>query len=212
MLFILELFNNPVYFAFFMLAIVIAVTVHEFAHSFVAYQLGDDTSYLQGRMNLNPLSHLDPIGTIALLLIGFGWGRPVPVNVNNFRSKYDDIFVSLAGIVANLVIALLFYLPIRLGLVDLNTLLGAFFFLVSLINIYLAAFNLLPIPPLDGSHILSIFLPDSISRIIWSFGPFILIGILLLGSVSGIGILSAILSPIISFFTLITTGNSSINF
>ncbi len=142
------LFTDPLLFVVWVAALLTAITVHEFAHAWTADRLGDPTPRLQGRLTLNPLAHLDPIGTIMLLLVRFGWGRPVqfdPFNLKNPRR--DAAIISLAGPVSNLILAVIFAIGVRMaGL----TLLIPFVFL----NVALAIFNLVPIHPLDGGKIL----------------------------------------------------------
>ena len=210
---ILTLLDNPLAFLAYIIAITIAFTVHEFAHAFAADQLGDDTAKLMGRMTLNPLVHLDPLGTIFLLAFGFGWGKPVPINPNQLKNRTDEIIVSLAGIFANLILAALFYLPIRFNLVDTNSLITLILHFIVLINLYLAAFNILPIPPLDGSHVIDVFLPPMTRIMFASVGTYLIIFILIFSSFGGgASILSTVMNPIVSFFSLVTTGNASVAF
>jgi Zn-dependent protease len=162
---LLQLLSDPLSLIAFLLAIVIGLTFHEFAHAWMATRLGDMTAKYAGRLSLNPSKHFDPLGLIFLLLIGFGWGKPVPINPNAFRGKYDEIKVSLAGPFANLIIAFLFTVPIKIaenfGLSYDTNLILAFFKIVAEINVVLAAFNLLPFYPLDGSHIITSLAPAS---------------------------------------------------
>ena len=139
--------------------ILVALTFHEYAHGYVAFKLGDPTAKMAGRLTLNPLSHLDPIGTIMLFVVHFGWAKPVPVNPSNYGNrKRDDIFVSMAGPAMNVILAvgimavyrLAIELPIDLGPDAVVHKLG----LVAYISMILCVFNLIPIPPLDGSHVL----------------------------------------------------------
>jgi Zn-dependent protease len=148
--------------------LLIAFTIHELAHAVTADRLGDPTPRRMGRITLNPLAHLDPLGTILLLLAGFGWAKPVMVNPMNFRGnpRTGMAIVAAAGPISNLVMAALGALIVRFGIVSLNELIsGAFpspgFFLSVFIqiNLILAFFNLIPIPPLDGSKILFAMLP-----------------------------------------------------
>ena len=155
----LNLLGNPLYFVSFIIALLVAITVHEAAHALVAYKLGDPTAKNEGRVSLNPFVHLDPIGTIFLFLAGFGWGKPVPINPNNFdHPKIDELKVALAGPASNFLLMIIILLTIRLLNItgDIQNIL----LVVAQINIILMIFNLLPIPPLDGGTILQIFLPE----------------------------------------------------
>lgn len=149
-------------------AIVIAMVVHEYAHARVAYALGDYTPKMQGRLTLNPVAHIDPIGFVMLFLVHFGWAKPVQVNPMNFSNpRRDDIMVSVAGPAANLITAFVtliifvlmrkFHFPMTEGLVVVLDLIIRY-------NINFAIFNMLPIPPLDGSHILRNLLPYELAR------------------------------------------------
>jgi len=176
---------------FLIIILIFSIVIHEIAHGAVAYHLGDPTAKYAGRLTLNPLKHLDPIGSVflpfVLVLIKspilFGWAKPVPINPYNFRDqKYGSLKVSLAGPAANLLIALFFGLILRfvhlpIAFTGFNSML----FYIVYINILLAVFNLLPVPPLDGSHILFTFLPSSLIKIkifLEQFGFFILIFII----------------------------------
>jgi len=150
-----------------LVTLVVAFTVHEFAHAWSATQLGDDTPRLSGRLTLNPLAHLDPLGSLLLVVAGFGWAKPVPVNPYNYgRPRRDDILVSGAGVAANLTVAVVFSLLLRFfpwgsGLLsdEVATIVFLLLLQLALVNFGLFVFNLLPIPPLDGSHILRELLP-----------------------------------------------------
>lgn len=143
--------------------LIIAFTVHEWAHAFIAYKNGDPTAKNQGRLTFNPLAHLDPIGTICILLTNFGWARPVPTNPFFYKNrKKGEIQVSLAGPLSNLILGFIFLVIAKLlQNTDLftNKLVYTFFVQAIYMNIGLAVFNLLPVPPLDGSHIMEAFLP-----------------------------------------------------
>lgn len=152
---------DPVIIALRIPALLIAITAHEYAHARMAYHFGDASAKLQGRMNLNPINHLDPIGTLMILLVGFGWAKPVPINPYNFNQYRLGLrWVSFAGPMSNFILGFLTLLLLRILLISGLT--GGFFvqFLVVLmqLNIMLAIFNLFPIPPLDGSKILMSFL------------------------------------------------------
>ena len=171
----------------------LAVTLHEVAHGFMAEKLGDPTARLLGRLTLNPLKHLDPIGTIAVLFFGFGWARPVPVNANNLRNpRRDMVWVALAGPAANLLLAIFFALLLRFVAsvaIDLPqqsnilpymkpvTLMAAF---GLYINVILLLLNLLPVPPLDGGRALMNLLPESNAQIFKKIEPFGLLILLFL--------------------------------
>ncbi|MCD6550611.1 site-2 protease family protein [bacterium] len=173
---------------FLLIVLVFSVIIHEIAHGAVAYYLGDPTAKYAGRLTLNPIPHIDPFGSILIPLllvlarspIVFGWAKPVPINPYNFRDqKYGQAKVALAGPAANLAIALVFGLILRF--LPLSSQFSFFAFALSyivFINILLAVFNLIPIPPLDGSHILFTFLPDSFIKLkmfLGQYGFFILL-------------------------------------
>ncbi len=177
---VFDLLNNPLAMVAFLAALLAAITIHEFSHAWVADRFGDPTPRLAGRVSLNPLAHLDPIGTMALLLFHFGWGKPVPVNSRYFTNPiWDEIQVSLAGPLANLALAMGAGLIYRI--VPAGSLSGEFLALLVQINIVLLIFNLIPLPPLDGSHLLRILIPDDLYAIIEQFGIFLLIGLFFFG-------------------------------
>ncbi len=148
--------------------LIIAMVVHEYAHARMAVALGDFTPRLMGRLTLNPMAHIDPIGLLMLLLIRFGWAKPVTINPNNFKQpRRDDILVSLAGPAANLVTAfaalLVMVLFIKFG-VEMSSGTRTVFSLIMIYNINFAIFNMIPLPPLDGSHVLRQLLPWEMAR------------------------------------------------
>lgn len=146
----------------FLVAIVIAITVHEYAHAKAAQRAGDPTPEQAGRVTLNPLVHFDIIGTIMLLFAGFGWGKPVPVNPMFFRRpRIDDILVSLWGPLSNFIAAVVFAIPLKFGFAGEY---GLVLDIIVWMNLVLGLFNLIPIYPLDGSHILSGLLPVEQAR------------------------------------------------
>lgn len=191
------LFEQPTFFFIWILAIIVGITVHEFAHAWAAYSFGDPTAKNMGRLSLNPLVHLDPFGFILLLLAGFGYGRPVPVNPYNFRNqKWGNIIVSAAGPFSNLVQIVIFGLALNfLIFLGPNNLLVNFLVALIYINVVLMVFNILPIPPLDGSKILMTILPASADNFkLWltKNGPFVLLGLIILDRVLNIGIFAGI--------------------
>ena len=186
--------------------ILIALTFHEFAHGLAAYAMGDDTAKNAGRLSLDPMKHIDPIGFIMLFIMRFGWAKPVPINENNFRhERLGLFFVSIAGITMNLILALIFQLILffTADIVQLSAYVDVMSGIVW-INIMLAAFNLLPIPPLDGSKIIYTFLPRNLRFTFYkyeSYGSIILIILLLTGGISLL--LNPVISALISFLNSI---------
>jgi len=188
------LIKDPLTFVLVAVPLLYSVILHELAHGWVAWRMGDPTAKMMGRLSFNPLRHLDPVGTLMLFFVGFGWARPVPVNFQNLRgTRRELILVSSAGIIVNTILAFLSILLLRLLAPAEQSMFGTALFFMAQINIILVAFNLIPIPPLDGSKILMGFLPDrmqySLSRL-EPYGFFIIIGLLFFG----------ILDPVIAFF------------
>lgn len=187
-------------------AIMVALSFHEFAHAYAAYKKGDPTAYNLGRMTLNPLRHLDLFGVLMLLLVGFGWAKPVPINPRNFRNiRRDEIIVSLAGVVTNFLIAFVamgvFMLVAYVFKVQNELVLNLLLPFVT-INLGLCIFNLIPIPPLDGYHVLENLLIRRVNPNFFlyfeRYGNFILIALLLTGALTGI--LSTVLMGIVNGF------------
>jgi len=162
-MYFLSLLQNPLMVVFFLVILVITVSIHEFAHAWAADKLGDPTPSLAGRLTLNPAAHLDPIGSIMFLLIGFGWGKPVPFDPYNLRDpKRDAAIISLAGPASNLALAAAAALILRFG-VDGGIIAGILETTIHL-NVVLAVFNLLPVAPLDGFKIVGGLLSDEQAR------------------------------------------------
>ncbi len=191
------------------ICLIIAITIHEFSHALTADRLGDPTPRSQGRLTLNPLKHLDPIGTIMIFLVHFGWGKPVPIDPYNLKNpKKDEMLISLAGPASNLIFAALLSLIVRfipLGLLATFLLSTAIQF-----NVLLAVFNLIPIPPLDGSKILLNLLPTSISEQ-WQeafnqYGFILLIAFLFIPISNGATLVNIIVTPIMGFITHLLLG------
>lgn len=212
---------------FTVIVVLFSLSFHEMAHGYIAFKLGDPTARNLGRLTLNPSKHLDPIGTIGMLLFGFGWAKPVPVNTRYFKKPRRDMaLTALAGPVSNLLVSFVSLLIMRIvlalspegkylfyasnfygttelvgksiGLI-LISLVALLFMYSHLLNLYLAIFNLIPIPPLDGSRILFIFLPDKIYFGIMKYERYIMIALLLL---LWRGYLSAPLSALCSYISM----------
>jgi Zn-dependent protease len=189
-----QLFTNPAAFLQSLIlmlpALLLAVTVHEVAHGLVADRLGDPTARLQGRLTLNPLPHIDPLGALAFVIAGFGWAKPVPVNSYNLRHpKRDMVFVAAAGPLSNFLVAFLglialVLLPRAIDLPFIAEPLGGILEYVYSFNLALGIFNLIPLPPLDGGHFLPYFLPRgswSLLHTLEQYGPFILLLLVMSG-------------------------------
>ncbi len=188
------LLNDPLSFILIAIPLLYAIIFHELAHGLAAYYMGDPTAKMLGRLSLNPLKHLDPVGTLMLFIFGFGWAKPVPVNFNQLRDRRKGmILVSSAGIIANMILAFIALFLDRLLSPPPSSMLAPLLYYFARINIVLAAFNLIPLPPLDGSKILMGFASPSIQNQLFRlerYGFFIIIGLLYLG----------ILDPVIHFF------------
>ena len=191
-------------------ALVFSLSFHEFAHAWMAYRLGDNTAARLGRLTLNPMSHLDPAGSLALLLMGFGWAKPVPVDSRYLENpKQDMVKVAAAGPISNIILAVVAALALRLLFsTDLLTNnIKTFLIIFMQINITLAVFNLLPLSPLDGSQILTPFLEKYFgSVVVWKmqiYGPRVLFFIIIFSMVTDIHIFSFIINPIFNLFLYI---------
>jgi len=186
-----------------------SITIHEYAHGRMAFNCGDPTAYSLGRLTLNPLPHIDPFGALCLFLFNFGWAKPVPINTRYFKNVRADIIkTSVAGPISNLMLALTAGIIIRFVPIHLEFI-GIFLYYMLFMNIGLALFNLLPIPPLDGSHVLENILPFKLSLGYYKlrqYGPFILIGIILLDNVAHTGIIRAILLQPMRFLASLFSG------
>jgi Zn-dependent protease len=200
------LFTNPIYFAAWVAAILIALTVHEFCHALTAYLLGDQTAQRMGRLTLNPIAHLDPFGFIALVLVGFGWGKPVPYNPYNLRyPKWGSTIVAAAGPVSNILSVVVFGTVLKLiaPYFPAGNMLTEFLMLLVVLNLILCLFNLIPIPPLDGSKfLLSALAAPKYYKLRYKLetqGPIILLAFIVLDTLSGLNILSTIFSFAIDF-------------
>lgn len=197
-------------------AILYALTIHEYFHGWAANRLGDPTARLQGRLTLNPLAHIDILGALCFVFAHFGWGKPVPINPYNFRNpRRDNMIVSFAGPASNFASAFLFgvifqllrkmpFIPANMSALFYNLLISGI-----IMNLSLAFFNMIPLFPLDGSHIMESLLPYQMSqkyKQIERYSPFILLGLIILGNYGGISILGMIIGPPIQYFLRLFTG------
>lgn len=198
-------------FVYLIVALVIAITVHEFSHAWTALLLGDHTAESQGRVSLNPVRHLDPFGMVMVVMAGFGWGRPTPVNPFNLRigPRAGFAIVAAAGPISNILTAILFALPLSLGLVTVAASLPFGIQLILLLqyiiflNIVLAVFNLLPIPPMDGFNFLLGVLPSKAAASVAKLAPYgpivLLVLIALPWFIPGVNPIAWIVTPIQRF-------------
>jgi len=208
------------------LALVLGIAFHEFCHAASASALGDQTARNRGRLTLNPLAHLDPLGSILLLFVGFGWGKPTPVNPYNMRvePRTGMAITALAGPLSNLLVAAVLALPIRLGWVSWQNALasngstagwgredyiGVFLAAAIAINLVLAVFNLLPLAPLDGFRVWTGVLPIEIARPLMRmerYGIFILMMLFLVGPYFGVNVFTLVVEPIVTRLSHTLTG------
>ncbi|MBI4139167.1 site-2 protease family protein [Candidatus Uhrbacteria bacterium] len=209
------LFEQPVVFILWIVAILLALSFHEFSHALAGRLLGDHTAERLGRLTLNPAAHVDPLGILALVVAGFGWGKPVPFNTYNLKNqKWGPVMIAFAGPTMNVLLAVTFGLILRVLLPVLgegNLLVQALFFLVF-INLALFLFNLIPIPPLDGSKLLLALLSSPQHARARTFletrGPLLLIGLIIFDNLFDLGIFG-FLSSIISVAVRALLGNAA---
>ena len=191
-----------------------ALSFHEFAHAWMASKCGDNTAARMGRLTLNPMAHLDVMGSMMILFVGFGWAKPVPVDGRNLENpRVDMMKVAAAGPLSNLLLAMLAGMAFRLlngtGLLSESIYLLILYF--TQINIALAVFNLIPVAPLDGSQIFSAYLMRKNPQLAWkiqSYGPQVLFGLILFGYITGFSILWLFMRPFVNFFMLLFLGGS----
>jgi Zn-dependent protease len=185
-----------------------ALVFHEFSHGWVANKLGDPTAKNQGRLTLNPVAHLDPVGSMMILFVGFGWAKPVPVDSRYLADPRKDMMkIAFAGPASNLFLALVGGIIIRLT--GYSGPLTSMLILFTQINISLAVFNMIPIPPLDGSQIFSGIMIRKNPQLVMqlqTYGPQILMGLILFGMFTGVSIIWAFMSPFVNFFMFIFAG------
>ncbi len=205
------------------IALLIGITVHEASHALAAYLLGDPTAKYEGRITLNPTAHLDPIGTLMIAItfitgIGFGWGKPVPYNPRYLKNpRIGAMIIALAGPFANLLCAMMFSLILNYAIPDTFVFTKTGYFITTILeaivvlNVALMAFNLIPIPPLDGSKVLAAIFPPEENEIVYQLfknGPFILIGLIIFEDIFRVGVIRSIIQPLFDF-TLLFIGMST---
>jgi len=207
------LITSPILFAIYILVLIVpllvSISVHEWAHGFVAYKFGDNTPKEQGRLSLNPFAHLDLVGTLMLFTVGIGWAKPVMVNPNNINGRHKLMFVALAGPASNFILAVIFLIIIYLlskmsvfigdGIVVFTDMID----LIVKINLVLALFNMIPLPPLDGSNVIRNLLPENIAELYFKLSPYgfpILIILLFTGAISHIYTVASFIEKYILLF------------
>ncbi|MFX0139924.1 MAG: site-2 protease family protein [Candidatus Hodarchaeota archaeon] len=195
--------------------ILLALTVHEYFHGYIALRMGDPTAKFAGRLTFNPIKHIDIFGLIAFVLFRFGWAKPVPIQPHNFRDlKKGILYSSLAGPTSNFVLAILFGLILRVFPTNINVLMPIHAMLGGglILNLIFCAFNLIPIPPLDGSHVLFSLLPpgyEYIKHWLERYGFILLIGLISFDRITGIPILWGWIWPFVRLFGQLFAGSAA---
>jgi Zn-dependent protease len=197
----------------FMIGILSAISIHEFAHAWMAHRLGDNTAKHLGRLTLNPLAHIDPAGLFLFVIAGFGYSKPVEYNPHALKNESDEVKIAIAGPISNILLALIVAIPYRIATVsgiDISqNVIFIFLDMLVYMNIVLAVFNIIPIPPLDGSKIINYFL-DADARESWErIGPFVLMILIFTGIMYRGGaydILGRIMTPLIHIVSLLVRG------
>lgn len=199
-------------FVLIIIALIISLTFHEYGHAASAKLLGDDTAQRMGRLNINPIAHIDPMGLLMVVLVGFGYAKPVPTNPANYTSKWGIPLVAAAGPAMNLLLAFVVINIYAVGQNSGNAFLSQpgpeyFFITLASINLLLMLFNLIPLGPLDGHYILGFFLPDRLSRVYLEYnsryGHYVFLGLILL-SILGLPIFSTLMSTVRTILQLLT--------
>jgi Zn-dependent protease len=208
------------YVFYLLLALLVAIDVHEFCHALVANLLGDPTAKERGRLSLNPFAHLDPLGTLSILLLGLGWGKPVPVDASRLRpnQKVGMALVAIGGPLANIITAAIASIPLRMRLkiftprifIGFPIIYGDLLSWIICFNLALAIFNIIPVTPLDGSRVLSLLLPSRWFRFLARYeryGFILVLFLIILERFTGFGILTSIMRPAIKFSWDLLTNN-----
>ncbi len=206
-----QISQNPEFFVVWVAAILISLSVHEFAHALMSTKLGDSTARNLGRLTMNPLAHIDPLGFMALILVGFGWGRPVPFNPANLKSeRFGPGLVGVAGPFSNLVMAVASMIVLKLIVtftsLASNNLLVMFLFLLVNLNLILMVFNLIPLPPLDGSKLFFAFLPrrfHAAELFLEKWGPWFLIFLIIFDDALPVPILGTLFATVQRFVNVV---------
>ncbi len=190
---------------------IMSLTLHEFGHAYAAYRLGDPTAKAMGRLTLNPLKHLDWFGLLMMFIVHFGWAKPVPVDPRWFRNpRRDMLWVALAGPAMNFLLAVISALLIRFTIApDSDSILGGVLWYTMIVNVTLAVFNLIPVPPLDGSRVLTGLLPENLA--VWYAGlerysMFLLVGLFLYIQFVSPGFINTLVRPFTQFFAGLAGG------
>ena len=187
-----------------------ALCFHEFSHAYMAYRLGDNTATRMGRLTLNPMAHLDPIGSLMILFVGFGWAKPVPVDPRHFNNpRIGMMQVAFAGPASNLFLAAIGGLSIRFLMPMMSEVVFKVFFNFTIINLALCMFNLIPVHPLDGSQIFSGYMITKNPQLVYKmqeYGPKVLFGLILFGMFTGVSIIWIFIGPFVNIFLSIFTG------
>ena len=204
---IIQYLSDPTLFILLCMSLIFSLTFHEYAHGIVAYYYGDDTAYNNGRLTLNPLAHLDPMGTLMILFIGIGYAKPVPVNTYNLSNPRNDIIkVAAAGPISNIILSFISFFVFYLLQPENNSNTFILLYLLININISLAIFNLLPVYPLDGGQIFGNIISKhnpKFAQQLLIYGPKILLGVILIGLISGFSIIWIIIEPIRAIILLL---------
>ena len=206
---LLRLFDQPEVLVLLIPILLFALSFHEFAHGWVANKLGDPTAKYQGRLTLNPTAHLDPVGSLMILFVGFGWAKPVPVDSRYLANPRTDMMkIAFAGPASNLLLAFIGGTLLRIIGFKMDPY-STIFHYFTIINISLAVFNMIPIPPLDGSQVFSGIMIRKNPQLVMNlqmYGPQILLGLILFGMFTGVSIIWIVMSPFVNFFYILFSG------